>query len=367
MPNTNREPVSAYDTLNRMYEQWSSAIHRYERNNNGAPYYLAADFPIPALPEPAEVFACTSCNGMFLRDSFGTVAGVRRPECRTCYRARREAARLLATRGRKFGIELEFEISQTRRDTYGYEYEEPMDAQEVVNALRAGGLNIRDYEGYGHSVIDQWKIVGDSSVECGWELVSPPMFLDEARDQIRTATRVLSELGAEPSAQCGLHVHHEVRDFSLDQIKQLVRDWASVQTVTDTLVDEHRTGYCQWCEPYEDATIAQVEQTRNAHELEYNVSRYHSLNVSCLPRYGTVEVRQHEATLDAEKIIAWVEYGQAVIGASITGNVESMCCTTPREAVDCLPLPDQSKSMLRTLAMANAGRSPRTRHTRNYW
>jgi hypothetical protein len=44
-----------------------------------------------------------------------------------------------------------------------------------------------------------------------------------------------------------------------------------------------------------------------------NQDRYRSLNLTAFAQYGTVEVRQHEGTLDSNKILAWVQYGQTVI------------------------------------------------------
>ena len=47
--------------------------------------------------------------------------------------------------------------------------------------------------------------------------------------------------------------------------------------------------------------------------------RYKALNVTCYPKYGTVEVRLHQGTLSAEKITAWVDFGQALIAWAKAG------------------------------------------------
>jgi hypothetical protein len=41
--------------------------------------------------------------------------------------------------------------------------------------------------------------------------------------------------------------------------------------------------------------------------------RYRSLNLQSFGLYGTVEIRQHQGTLNATKALAWVAYGQAMI------------------------------------------------------
>jgi gamma-glutamyl:cysteine ligase YbdK (ATP-grasp superfamily) len=70
-----------------------------------------------------------------------------------------------------------------------------------------------------------------------------------------------------------------------------------------------------------------------------------SLNVSCFSQYGTVEVRQHEATLDAEEIMSWIAYGQAIIDAALNAS-DRYRPTDTDNLIDTLPIPTSRERRL---------------------
>lgn len=231
--------------------------------------------------------------------------------CRDCVRAynrARRQGRATAARNpraratRKFGIEIEFVGASN---------------SAVVRELRRQGLDA-EVERYGHSVPRQWKVVTDASVAGGYELVSPPLSGRDGIDQVRKACRALAAAEATVDRQCGLHVHHEIRDLSGAEIKRLVRGWHRSQGSIDSLVAPSRRGG-RWAAPFTTRDLDHFERladdaTENAirDHVSY-VDRYRALNLQGFPRYGTVEVRQHQGTTNADKIVAWIHFGQAVI------------------------------------------------------
>jgi hypothetical protein len=231
--------------------------------------------------------------------------------CRGCTRDVRRTQRTLNTRGRRFGVEIEFICTD---GSFG----EPIDPEIVVDELEAAGIVCHN-DGYSHQVQeDAWKIVSDSSVSEGWELVSPPMYWDQ-REQIETVCRVLDELGASVDASCGLHVHHEVRDLTLSAFKRFYSKWAEWQHHHDLLVSPSRCGG-QWASPITEDNLEEVRCMRSLADLGgCYIDRYRTLNITCYSNYGTVEIRQHQGSLNAKKILAWVAYGQAII-ASVRGR-----------------------------------------------
>lgn len=267
-----------------------------------------------------EVLTCDTCYSQsYANDGMHSVwrNGRRNPTCKRCVRQRRAARDSIRLNGRKFGIEIEFEALTTREDSWGDVYTDRMDPDDIVTALRDAGIDAYN-AGYSHAVGDQWKLVSDSSVEEGWELVSPPLTWDQ-RDQVHTVCQVLEDLGADAAPSCGLHVHHEVRDLNLRQFKRLVGLWTDAQDLTDALVDRTRTGRCEWCAPYRSREIERLlscdTYAQFRQEMD-NQDRYRSLNLTAFRNYGTVEVRQHQGTLDSNKILAWVQYGQTIIDAA---------------------------------------------------
>ena len=238
--------------------------------------------------------------------------------CRTRY-FREYAARTRATRaatiaaagqsGRKFGVELEFIGS----------------ASAVCRAMRAAGLECNQ-ENYGHSVPRAWKIVPDSSVRNGAELVSPPLSGDAGRDEVRRACAALVAAGATVNGSTGLHVHHDATDLTVRAWGRLFRLWAACQDGTDAILAPSRRrtgGGGHWAQPLTDRHVMGAEALARNHPADRPLptgavydfisrgDRYYSLNADPYGRQGTIECRQHQGTTNGAKVLAWIEYAQA--------------------------------------------------------
>lgn len=169
----------------------------------------------------------------------------------------------------------------------------------------------------------------DGSVCGGCEVVSPPMSGPAAFEQIATVVEALRAAGATINTSCGLHVHHEVIDLTGEELARLVECYSENQTTMDSLVAPSRrgAGYARHFRAGEVADLASrlrcaATAGRDAQTAVRQQgiggrpdSRYRVLNVHCFPTYGTVEFRQHQGTLNAAKIAAWVRLGQAMIEA----------------------------------------------------
>lgn len=311
------------------------------------------DFAIePAEPEPAPTYReCERCGRANYADQMATVAGRTVNICRACMRnVRANSARVHRT-GRRFGVEIEFELSEERTTYDGLTWEPcPVPADEIVEALECAGIACYN-NGYTHAVeTDAWKIVPDGSVAYGHELVSPPLTWEQ-RDQVATVCRVLRNLGAEATDVCGVHVHHEIPDLNLTAIKQLVRAWHSMRNVTKSLIDRSRH-HSQWCADLTSSDLHRFENATYVNACGRVYDRYRSLNFDPFLRYGTVEMRQHEGTLNDQRILAWIAYGQAFIEAARAGKVP-MCVEQPSTpechgVLDALPIKcEESRAMLK--------------------
>jgi hypothetical protein len=244
--------------------------------------------------------------------------------CQACRRMRDREVRRLRAAGmpvracratrtlaeRRFGIEIEY-IGRS---------------SEVAREMEARGVRC-SVEDYNHRVRPGWKIVRDASVSGGFELVSPPLRGEEGLRQLKVACDALDAAGARVDRQCGLHIHHDVRDLDAPAFGRLFRGWSRNQSNTDMLVAASRRG-SRWAMPLTEREVRRIEElpslddaTVRAYFNSYRIDRYRSLNVVCFPRYGTVEVRQHQGSLNYSKISAWVAYGQAMIAAAVAGDV----------------------------------------------
>lgn len=239
--------------------------------------------------------------------------------CRECVRTynREQRAARRANGGRnnrKFGVELEV-VGTTRH--------------ALERELLARGLRVNtSHRGYTHQVSASWKVVTDASVMGGYELVSPPLKGANGLAQLKKACEALDAAGARVNRSCGLHVHHDVGDLNGLAFTRLMTAWSNNQRGTDGLVAPSRRN-SQWARPLTPSDLDNVSRipadadTNGIRRHLGYVDRYRSLNVAAFPRYGTVEVRQHQGTISYDKVAAWIAFGQAFItwaksGAALT-------------------------------------------------
>lgn len=229
---------------------------------------------------------CRACNAAARRNS---------PRRATASATMRRTALGLA---RTFGVEIECIYAG---GTY-----------PVQDALNAAGYT-------------DWRVKYDGSLSSGGvEVVSPVLTGEAGIDAIRGVTRVLREMGATVNRTCGLHAHHGIRDLTVDDVKRAAKVWATNQGLIDGLVSpSRRDGANTYCARLSSYDLAEINRSASLRDIERglrNISRYKTFNLLSYGRFGTVEIRQHQGTLDAEKIISWVRFGQALLDGTVTAG-----------------------------------------------
>lgn len=208
--------------------------------------------------------------------------------------------------------------------TFGIEIELVGRKYDIINAARDLGVDIRA-EGYNHSTRRHWKIVSDSSIELTpsqraeglrpMEIVSPPLRADQI-DQIEKICQAIKIGGGQVNRTCGLHVHHDASDFTLDTMKNLYKLFYRYEGTIDSLVAPSRRGNSnRFCRTIRDEH--KVDRLMECSTLQLFVamidSRYYKLNCRSYITHGTVEFRNHQGTVNAEKIINWVQFTQLLV------------------------------------------------------
>ncbi|WP_345117732.1 amidoligase family protein [Hymenobacter algoricola] len=204
---------------------------------------------------------------------------------------------------RSFGVEIE---------AYG------VTRETLLAELRAQGLEAHG-EGYNHSTRSHWKIVSDASVSGAhaFELVSPVLRGYEGLEDLARACRALKNTGAQVNDSCGLHVHLGAQDLTVENMRQLFRNYLVLETSIDKLVPASRRGSANtYCKSLQRArTMAAAEQqilaATTAEQLSAAANggcRYHKVNFQSYRRQGTIEFRQHSGTMNFEKISFWVKF-----------------------------------------------------------
>lgn len=214
---------------------------------------------------------------------------------------------------RRFGVEIEF-TGTTRRAVLAK-------LMELDPAFPA------EVQHYNHHVTSVWKLITDASVTTaggeGMEAVSPILQGEEGYRQLGVMLTAIVEAGGKVDKSCGLHIHHDANDLTPAQVAKLVGLYVSNQHLMDQLVSRsRRAGQAQYCMPVNEGEHTRIQDTLKSGQriTDRLVSRFKTINVMSYPKYGTIEIRQHQGTLSSKKITAWHKVGQAMVHAAIHGT-----------------------------------------------
>ncbi len=217
----------------------------------------------------------------------------------------------------KFHIVLSAEIEQkdasglTTR-TFGVEIEclYPSSVgsyQDLERAMAVRGIDI-EYRGYTHTTSEHWKIVTDASIRVidgylSCEIVSPILKGREGLQKLNLVCQALDDLGCTVNKSCGFHVHHGAANMSIEARKDVFRYYRRAEGVIDTLVSPSRRGnenrFCQ--------------SLFNYSEGQFPSTRYVKVNAEAFARHGTIEFRQHQGTINYQKMSNWIRLTQAIM------------------------------------------------------
>lgn len=218
--------------------------------------------------------------------------------------------------------------------TFGVEIEFLGDRTKVLNAMRDAGLEC-NYEGYTHQTRASWKLVTDGSIVGGegYELVSPILQGDSGVENLRKAVKALIAAEASLNKSCGLHVHVGARDLSTEEIYTIVRRYGYNESKLDAIMPVSRRAnnniYCRSVASYANGFgLMNIPTTEYLCNTTFRYERYFKVNVQSYMRHGTVEFRQHSASVNASKIANWamfcvnfVETTVAGVRAAVRANV----------------------------------------------
>ena len=245
---------------------------------------------------------------------------------------------------------------------------------EVANFIAAEARVEVVAEGYNHETRNHWKIVGDSSVgstdatpgysNMGLELVSPIL---KGADGVAQVVAVLNAMKSKMvtngfdqtvnkplcaiNRTCGLHVHHDVRDWVSDfRSHDADKNYSAINKVTNLisltskfenviygmLPASRRNG--SWSRPINNQYNSVFEamngkslkkradkvkyladcNKRNKNSARWQYDRYCGLNTLPMFRHGTVEFRYGSPTLNVEKMINWIVFTQCFVNMAET-------------------------------------------------
>jgi hypothetical protein len=126
-----------------------------------------------------------------------------------------------------------------------------------------------------------------------------------------------------------MHVHHDITDFSQDDMRRVVRNLRHVEAAMASFVPSHRIDGSNSCgarlisdwgwndlESYVNNGSLLPQNARRSTSNRHGgcpVTRYSSFNFNSVLTYGTIEFRLLGHTLNTAKVKAWIELGQALM------------------------------------------------------
>jgi biotin operon repressor len=203
----------------------------------------------------------------------------------------------------------------------------------ACQVIQSAGIDV-SFEGYNHQNRTWWKIVTDSSVPNGFEVVSPILSGNQGLDDVRKVAQALRAAGAKVDKRCGFHVHVDARTLTGADILNVIRRYAMHEAEIDSFMPASRRGNNnRYCRTMTDVVrgVQNVAQSTSARTIAERVyERYYKLNVAAFVRHGTIEFRQHSGTIDFRKMANWICFCVQFIEDSRTLTISQASFSTRR-------------------------------------
>lgn len=218
-----------------------------------------------------------------------------------------------------FGVEIEMQ-TYIKRNGQWYDL-----GPDIVRTLNEVNIPCQS-EHYNHDDHHDgtWKLVTDASVQRGdgnnrgWELVSPVLKGEQGMRTLELVCTVLDGLGVKTNSSCGLHVHLGAKNFTTEQMRNLLTTWTYSEDAWKKTTWYSRFG-CDWARTmrYDFDRMRAISTDQTLAEYMNKVScvygtRYTAVNTCAYARHKTIEFRQHQGTIDFQKISKWVYMVQSL-------------------------------------------------------
>ena len=239
----------------------------------------------------------------------------------------------IANLTRTIGVEIETIVPRSLRSR---DYGQGVIARTITQAFEDAGIyQSCRAEGYNHHTRSHWKVVGDGSLDGrGHEIVSPPLDAPAMKAQLIVVCAALESLGCTVDRSTGLHVHHDAADLTEQQVGRAFATYATFQDILSQMVapsrrNSHWSAPLSWSRITENGTdkFDNARRGRRANDsierkihTRVNRTRYAAMNIEAVFVHGTIEFRQHQGSLNAEKIFNWVLVTQSIIESAVQGT-----------------------------------------------
>lgn len=160
----------------------------------------------------------------------------------------------------------------------------------------------------------------DGSVRGGFEVVSPVLEGETGLEAASAAINALKAAGARANVTCGFHVHFDASGLGVEDLRGIVSRYADFEGQIDAFMPQSRRGSeNQYCRSICGLTAdRRFQAARSVSELaSAQGGRYYKVNLQSLHRHGTIEFRQHNGIVDADRALNWIRMLDAFITESV--------------------------------------------------
>ena len=198
--------------------------------------------------------------------------------------------------------------------------------QKLAQELTAVGIKVR-VEGYNHTdSTEHWKLVTDSSLtgNQSFELVSPILHGEKGLKDLEKVCWVLELCNVKVDNSCGLHIHMDAADFTINTWKNLALGYKRLEKVIDAFMPSSRRNN-RFCQGFEAITEQNIKNAVTICDLRraFGNDRYHKVNLEAYARHRTVEFRQHGGTTNFVKMSSWIHFLAKLITFAEQGEVQA--------------------------------------------
>jgi hypothetical protein len=191
-----------------------------------------------------------------------------------------------------------------------------------------------------------WDVRDDGSLRGeNVELVSQPLSISLAREQIPRIYAQLNAYGGYGSIRTGIHVHFDMLSRTLEEVGAICTFYSLVEPALYATLppDREQNIYCvPWYRaPNEAAHMYDLlheqpnERMRRFNILQERCCKYTGLNLQCLYRFGTLEFRMAPTFATAQELVAWLDtLGDLVETASHFRTPEEVLSAVAADGID---------------------------------
>ena len=212
----------------------------------------------------------------------------------------------------KFGVELE---------SYGLDVRT---ISEIVTSIDNLQHVDNSHTHHGGTYFDgiTWQTMRDGSISArplsysSWnnagthEVVSPVLKGRQGMQHMHKVMRALSRAGAKVNKSCGTHVTLDCNNSRWNRMSA-AKKTATVEQIVSTYFYFSNVIESMLAPSRRNSSWAQITSSPEWH------NKYNAVNVSKFARYGVIEFRQHQGTLNPIKLRNWVLFCQQIMNHAV--------------------------------------------------